>query len=83
MFERRADEFDGVVLDLSMPNMNGFAAFNEIRRRRPNTRVILSSGYTEQEATQQFIGRGLSAFLQKPYDLQSLKNTLSDVLQSC
>lgn len=83
IFERRADEFDGVILDLSMPNMNGFAAFNEIRRRRPNTRVILSSGYTEQEATQQFIGRGLSAFLQKPYDLQSLKDTLSDVLQSC
>lgn len=83
IFERRADEFDGVVLDLSMPNMNGFAAFNEIRRCRPNTRVILSSGYTEQEATQQFIGRGLSAFLQKPYDLQSLKNTLSDVLESC
>lgn len=82
IFRRRADEFDGVILDLSMPNMNGYAAFNEIRRHRPNARVILSSGYTEQEATEQFVGRGLSAFLPKPFNMQTLSRTISGVLES-
>jgi DNA-binding NtrC family response regulator len=42
--------------------------------------VILSSGYNEQESVQPFMGRGLAAFLQKPYTLRSLERTVLDVL---
>ena len=38
--------------------------------------VVLTSGYNEQESIQDFLGRGLTGFLQKPYTLKSLSETL-------
>jgi DNA-binding NtrC family response regulator len=55
-----------VILDLTMPKMDGVAAFGEISRIRPDVRVILSSGYGQQEAIRRFGGQGLSGFIQKP-----------------
>jgi two-component system, cell cycle sensor histidine kinase and response regulator CckA len=82
LFRRHADEISFVLLDLSMPRMNGQATFLALREIRPEVKVILSSGYNEQEATQHFAGQGLAAFLQKPYQLQSLKETVEQVLSS-
>ena len=64
---RNAPHVTVVLLDLTMPIMSGEEALQEIRRMRPELRVILSSGYNEIEATRRFRGQGLSGFLQKPY----------------
>jgi PAS domain S-box-containing protein len=56
-----------VLLDLTMPHLNGEEAYREIRRLRPDVPVVLMSGYTEQEVTKRFAGQGLSGFLQKPF----------------
>jgi PAS domain S-box-containing protein len=69
--ERRAD-VRLVLLDLSMPGMNGEQAFHELRRIDPSAHVILSSGYSQLEATQRFVGLGLAGFIQKPYDAATL-----------
>ena len=69
--ERRA-EVRLVLLDLSMPGMNGEQAFHELRRIDPSAQVILSSGYSQLEATQRFVGLGLAGFIQKPYDAATL-----------
>jgi len=42
--------------------------------------VLLSSGYDEHDATLRFAGKGLSGFIQKPYDLASLAEKLRAVL---
>jgi CheY-like chemotaxis protein len=42
-------------------------------------RVILSSGYNQQEVIQQFAGKGLAGFIQKPYSIQKLKQVLEMV----
>ena len=63
---------DFVILDMTMPNMDGEQCFRELRRLRPDIRVIISSGYNEQEVTQKFCGKGLAGFIQKPYKLSLL-----------
>ena len=63
---------DLVIMDLTMPRMDGHEAYTRIRDLRPDLPVILSSGYNEQESIQEFPGAGLAGFLQKPYSLKTL-----------
>ena len=56
-----------MLLDLSMPGLSGEETFEALRAIDPSVRVLLSSGYSEAEATRRFVGRGLAGFLQKPY----------------
>ena len=80
VFDKHADKIVCVLLDLTMPHMDGEEAFREMRRRRPDVTVILCSGYNEQEATQRFAGKGLAGFVQKPYTLEIIKKKLSNIL---
>ncbi|MEJ5221786.1 MAG: PAS domain S-box protein, partial [Tepidiforma sp.] len=58
---------DLVLLDMTMPHMDGEETFRELRRVDPRVRVLLTSGYNEQDATERFAGKGLAGFIQKPY----------------
>jgi DNA-binding NarL/FixJ family response regulator len=60
--------------------MDGEETFRELRRLCPDIRVLLTSGYNEQEAVQRFVGKGLAGFLQKPYVLSTLAERLRTVL---
>jgi two-component system, cell cycle sensor histidine kinase and response regulator CckA len=82
MFTRHVGEIALVILDLNMPAMDGLSTFHELKRVKPETPVILCSGYDEQEATQNFFGEGLAAFIQKPYHLQDLKQKIEQVMHS-
>ncbi len=62
-----------VILDLTMPHMDGEQCFRELRLLDPDVKVIISSGYNEQEVAQKFIGKGLAGFIQKPYRLSALR----------
>jgi signal transduction histidine kinase/CheY-like chemotaxis protein len=76
----REQEFQMVLLDLTMPHMSGEETFREIRQLQPNARILLMSGYSEQEATNRFTGKGLSGFVQKPFTPESLLAKLMEVL---
>lgn len=76
VFTRHADSISHVILDLSMPNMDGMAAFTELVRIKPGVKIIMSSGYDEQESLQRLSGRGLAGFIQKPYSLKNLRDAL-------
>jgi two-component system, cell cycle sensor histidine kinase and response regulator CckA len=68
-----------VVLDLTMPRMDGEQCFRALRALDPGVRVILSSGYNEQDVTPRFSGRGLDGFIQKPYKLSELKGVIRNM----
>jgi CheY-like chemotaxis protein len=78
----RADPagFRLVLLDLTMPHLDGEEAFRELRQARPDVRVLLMSGYTEQEVTTRFQGKGLAGFLQKPFHMTTLQAKVREVL---
>ena len=80
VFKQHQAEIDVVLLDMQMPIMNGAETFQALRAFDPNVKVILSSGYNEIEATRRFVGQGLAAFLQKPYDLDALLNKVQAIL---
>jgi DNA-binding response OmpR family regulator len=82
VFTANAEAISLVILDLTMPVLDGSAVFAELRRIRPGVRVILSSGYDEVETTRRFSGQGLAGFLQKPYTAAELEEKLSSALRS-
>ncbi len=65
-----------VILDLTMPHLDGEQTFRELRRINSEVKVIMSSGYNESEVTQKFAGKGLSGFIQKPYRMSVFKEVL-------
>ncbi|MDS4068742.1 MAG: ATP-binding protein [Candidatus Competibacter sp.] len=70
------DEIALVLLDLTMPDLDGEETFRELRRIDPKVRVVMSSGYTESEITPRFAGKRLTGFLQKPYTITALMDCL-------
>jgi len=80
VFRAQPDRFGLVLLDLTMPQMDGEQTFTELRRLRPEVRVVLMSGFNAQEAMLRFPGKGLASFLQKPFTIDSLRAVLQDVL---
>jgi PAS domain S-box-containing protein len=68
-----------VILDLTMPHMDGEQCFRELRQLKPGVKVIMSSGYNEQEVTQKFVGKGLAGFIQKPYRLSTLQEVIRKI----
>ena len=82
LFRAEPERFDLVLLDLTMPHMDGAQAFTELRRIRPDVSVVLMSGFNAHEALIPFNGKGLAGFLQKPFTFSSLKTVLKNTLQS-
>ena len=78
LFKSR-DDIDFVILDLTMPKMNGEQCFRELRKLKPEMKIIMSSGFNQQEVTQKFVGKGLSGFIQKPYRLSVLKEVIRGI----
>ena len=71
-----------VLMDLSMPRMDGSTAFLAMRRARPEVPVVLTSGYDRQEATEDLLAQGLAGFVQKPYRIKDLARELGRVLDT-
>ena len=80
-FRRERSSIRCVILDLSMPHMDGEEAFLALKALQPDVRVIMSSGYTEHEVKTRFAGTGLAGFVQKPYQQRALASTLRTVLE--
>ncbi len=79
-FRERHREIGAVLLDITMPRMGGEETFAELRRIRDDVRVLLASGYSEQEAMSRFAGKGLAGFVEKPFRAQTLLEKLEAVL---
>jgi len=69
-FVRHRASISVVLLDLTMPRMNGDEVFEEIHKVAPDIPVILMSGYSQPEATQALADKGLAAFLSKPCSIK-------------
>jgi signal transduction histidine kinase/CheY-like chemotaxis protein len=80
MFAQRPNAFDVVLLDLTMPRVGGLEAFRRMRDVRADARVVLSSGYSEDHATERFPANSLAGFLHKPYQASQLLAAIQQAL---
>lgn len=76
----RKHAIKGVVLDLTMPELDGRETYAELRRIDPEVRVLISSGYTSQEVGEDFAGYGKISFIQKPFQAEDFYAKMKDVL---
>jgi two-component system cell cycle sensor histidine kinase/response regulator CckA len=79
-FRERLNDIDLVILDFAMPRMNGVEAFDELIRITPDVKVILCSGYAQDEVIKSFPRRHDAAVLHKPYTIEDLKAELERLL---
>lgn len=70
-FHARWREIRAVCLDLTMPRLDGDACLREMMQVDPKVRVLVTSGYNEQDIAKRFAGKPLN-FLQKPFTRQQL-----------
>jgi two-component system, cell cycle sensor histidine kinase and response regulator CckA len=70
-----------VILDLSMPVLDGEECFNRLKEMNPRASVLLSSGHTKEQMADRLIRLGAVGFLQKPYDLNDLAAELEKALR--
>jgi len=82
-FREHADDIVVVLMDLTMPHMDGIAAMNEICRIRPGIKVILSSGFNDDELSERLTSQAAPAgFIRKPYSMDVLESELQRVVQA-
>jgi signal transduction histidine kinase/ActR/RegA family two-component response regulator len=76
LIEATPDDFDLIILDLTMPRMGGVECFHRIRKIKPEMNIIISSGYSLEGGPGDLLRDGASAFLHKPYSVEALLRTV-------
>jgi DNA-binding NarL/FixJ family response regulator len=69
-----------VLLDLSMPDMNGFEAIPEIRERDPGVAIIVLSGFSADRMEARSIERGADGYIEKGTPIQELRDATRDAV---
>lgn len=80
LYRQNRERIKCVLLDLTMPEMDGEQTLVELKKIDPDACVILSSGYSEHSVTQRFLNRGIAGFVHKPYQLATLQVVLEEAL---
>ena len=70
---------DGIFLDVKMPDLDGLAALDEIRRRDPQTPIIIVTASSHPQAAADALARGAQAFVRKPFEWDDLKATIEQL----
>ncbi len=80
LFRERADEIRCVLLDFSMPKMDGVQASLELRRIREDIPIIVCSGFNRREMEERFTGRAIAAYLHKPFRYEQIRHAFQSAL---
>lgn len=73
-------QFDLILLDIKLPDMDGLAIYPIAKAQRPAAKVIICSGYALDGPTQALMDVGADGFIQKPFSIESLAGKMNDVL---
>lgn len=80
LFSKYHNNISCVILDLTMPIMDGAEAFTKMEMIQNDLKVIISSGYTEIDVKKTLKGRNISGVLHKPFEYRDLLKKVREVL---
>ena len=81
VYKKHRDTIDLVLLDIIMPNMKGGEVFDRLKEINPEVKVLLSSGYSIDGEASKILERGCSGFIQKPFDMNQLSQSIGALLK--
>lgn len=82
LFENYHHQFDLVILDLTMPVMDGMMTFEKLREKKPQLKVILITGFDALWDLNTIISQPNVLFLKKPYTVDDLLETIQKFFSS-
>jgi len=82
IYAERGHSIDLLLLDMTMPEMDGAEVLHELRQRGSKVPVLLSSGYSREDVSSKIAEDEQTFFIQKPYTLESLKHALDEIMES-
>lgn len=82
LFRLYKDQISLVVLDLIMPVMGGKQAFAELKKIRPDIKVLVSTGYTVDTEVEALLGKGCDGTIQKPFSMHKFSRVLRQILDA-
>ena len=80
LYCRRSKEIVAVVLDMAMPGMDGREVFHRLRAVNANVKVIISSGYSQDQDADDLLKLGADGFVQKPYRIAELVKVVGEAI---
>jgi CheY-like chemotaxis protein len=80
IFKKADEKFDLVLLDMKLPDIDGKIVFSALKETRPDTKVIVFSGYSLDGPVQEILDAGADGFVQKPFSLSTLSTQIREVL---
>jgi two-component system cell cycle sensor histidine kinase/response regulator CckA len=80
VYKKHRDTIDLVILDIIMPDTGGGEVFDRLKEINPDIKVLLSSGYSIDGEATKILARGGYAFIQKPFDIKQLSQSIREIL---
>lgn len=81
IFKKCPSKFDLIILDMIMPGMNGKECFVELQKIKPDIKVLVCSGYSNDIDRQQLFNDGVAGILLKPFESTTLTKAIYDILK--
>ena len=81
IYQRDKASIDVVFLDMGLPKLSGRDVLFKIKQEKQDAKIVVSSGYFEEEFKSDFEQAGIKHFLQKPYRLDHVLQTLQSVIE--
>lgn len=82
LFRRQPQGYELILLDLTMPFMDGEETFHRLREIRPDVPILLCTGFIQQDRLERLMKAGLTGFLRKPLAPDEIVDHIRSVLES-
>jgi PAS domain S-box-containing protein len=81
IFRENKDRIDLIILDMIMPEINGKDCFIELKKISPDVRILIASGFAEEDELEYLKNQGIRGFIKKPFRGNELSRAVYDALR--
>jgi CheY-like chemotaxis protein len=82
VYQEKSQEIDFVILDLNMPQMDGFETAKALKELDPKISIIVVTGYLHDQDTERLFHLGVHHVLRKPFEQKTLFIVIKEILRS-